>query len=109
MFSGVGMLGWSFGGYFGAIPGALAAMALWGVFGTRGDGSRGSPVVNTPGPIRLTLELALFGVAAIGIWNVWSRAASETFLTVTFLHYLITWERQRWLIFGGESTSSVQK
>jgi hypothetical protein len=84
-----------------AIVAVLAAMALWGVFGTPGDGSRGAPVVRTPGQLRLLLETALFGIAAYGYWVEWSRAASETFLTISVLHYAITWERQWWLIRGG--------
>src|SRR5688500_5567094 len=100
MIVGVGMLGWELAGIVGAIGLAIAAMALWGVFGTAGDSARGEPVVNTPGPIRLLLELALFGLGAIGIWLVWSRAASETFLTVSALHHVITWERLWWLIRG---------
>ena len=100
MIGGVGLLGRELVGMPGAVALALAAMALWGVFGTAGDGTRGDPVVKTPGPIRLTLELTLFGLGALGFWLGWSRAASETFLTVSVLHYAITWERQWWLIRG---------
>ena len=109
MFAGVGLLGWGIARYPGAAIAALAAMTLWGVFGTRGDGLRGDPVVNTPGPLRLALETALFGLAAAGIWMEWSRAASETFMTIAVLHYGITWERQRWLIVGGRSSGSGGK
>ncbi len=106
MFAGVGMLGWQLAGILGAIACALAAMALWGVFGTAGDGTRGKPVIATPGPIRLLLELTLFGLGAAGLWLAWSRAASETFLTVSVLHYAITWERQWWLIRGRQPGAS---
>src|SRR5688572_23191338 len=100
MLAGVAMLGWELAGLIGAIALAIGALALWGVFGTEGDGARGDPVIATPGPFRLLLELVLFGVGAVGLWLVWSRAASETFLTVSVIHYLITWERQWWLIRG---------
>ena len=100
MLAGVAMLGWELAGVLGAIALAIGAMALWGIFGAEGDGTRGDPVVNTPGPIRLLLELVLFGLGAAGIWLVWSRAASETFLTISVLHYAITWERQWWLLRG---------
>jgi hypothetical protein len=100
MFAGVAMLGWHLSGPIATIPLAIAAMALWGVFGTEGDGTRGAPVVKTPGPIRLLLELTLFGLGALGLWLVWSRAAAETFLTISVLHYAITWERQWWLLRG---------
>jgi hypothetical protein len=102
MVAGVAMLGWELAGIAGSISLAVAAIALWGIFGTPGDGTRGAPVVNTPGPLRLLLELTLFGLGASGIWLTWSRAASETFLTISTLHYGITWERQWWLIRGGK-------
>jgi hypothetical protein len=78
----------------------LAGCLLWGIFGTSGDGTRGDPVIETPGQIRLALELALFGLAAYGYWIVWSRAAAETLLTAAVLHYLVTWERNWWLLRG---------
>jgi hypothetical protein len=100
MYVGIGMAGWFIWRYPGAILAVLASMALWGVFGTPGDGVRGAPVIDTPGSIRLLMELVLFAIAAYGFWVVWSRAASETFLTISVLHYAITWERQWWLIRG---------
>ena len=68
MLVGVGMAGWHLWRYLGAILFVAGAMVLWGVFGTPGDGSRGAPVVPTPGPIRLLIELLLFAVAAYGYW-----------------------------------------
>ena len=100
MLIGVGWAGWHHWRYLGAILAVVAACVLWGVFGTPGDGTRGAPVVATYGPVRLLLELALFGVAGYGYWVGWSRAASETFLTVSVLHYFITWERNWWLLRG---------
>ena len=105
MYVGIGMAGWSVWRYPGAILAVPVAMGIWGVFGTPGDGVRGEPVINTAGPIRLLLELMLFAIAAYGFWEVWSRAASETFLTVSVLHYAITWERQWWLIRGAPPAS----
>jgi hypothetical protein len=100
MWAGCGLAGWHVAGWAGAVAGVAGSMALWGIFGTVGDSSRKSPVVPIPGPVRLALEAMLFGIAAWGIWVVWSRAGSETFLTLTLLHYAITWERQWWLIRG---------
>ena len=77
-------------GYIAAILAVLAAMTLWALRHA-GDGSRGAPVVSTPGQLRLALEIVLFGIAAYGYWVEWSRAASETFPTVSVLHYAITW------------------
>jgi hypothetical protein len=108
MHLGIGLAGWSIWRYLGAIFAVLLGMALWGVFGTPGDGSRGAPVVHTPGPLRLLLEISLFAIAGYGYWVVWSRAASETFLTISVLHYAITWERQWWLIRGAPLTKQMQ-
>lgn len=98
MLAGVCLAGWELGGVAGAISAPLAAAALWGVFGTQGDGSRGDPVVPVSGRVRLLLEIVLFGIATYGYWAGWTRAASETFLTISVLHYGITWERQAWLV-----------
>lgn len=106
MVAGVALLGREMAGIIGAVALALAAVALWGIFGTKGDGTRGDPVVNTPGPMRLLLELTLFGLGALGIWLGLSRAAAETFLTLSVLHYAITWERQWWLLRGGNAGRS---
>ena len=103
MLAGAGMVGWHIWRYAGAALVVLGACLLWGVFGTSGDGSRGRPVIETPGAMRLALEIALFGLAAYGYWTVWSRAAAETFLTVAVLHYLIMWERAWWLLRGARS------
>ena len=100
MLVGLGLAGWSIWRYPGAALAVLLGVALWGIFGTPHDGSRGNPVVQTPGQLRLLIEICLFAAAAYGYWVGWSRAASETFLTVSVLHYAITWERQWWLIRG---------
>jgi len=105
MWAGCGLAGWHLAGWVGAVLGVIASMLAWGLFGTAGDSSRKPPVIPTPGRIRLLLEIALFGLAAWGIWMVWSRAASETFLTIAVLHYAITWERQWWLIRGAPMPS----
>jgi len=100
MSAGCGMLGWHLMGIVGAILLAVGSMALWGIFGTPNDGVRRDPVVTVPGKVRLILELALFALAAWGIWAAWSRAAAETFLTVSVITYGLMWERFRWLLTG---------
>ena len=104
--AGIAALGWHLGS--GALIGgilaaafSLAAGAIWAIFGVGGEAGRGDPVIAVPGWVRLTVEFAIFGISAYGIWVSWSRAASETFMTVTMLHYAVTWERSRWLLRGG--------
>jgi hypothetical protein len=81
-----------------AILAVAVFAALWGLFGTPGDPSRGRAPVAVPGWARLLLELALIGVAAYCLWTAWSRAAAETLLTAFAVHYALTWERSRWLL-----------
>jgi len=73
--------------------------ALWGTFAVRDDPSRsGRTVVQTPGTLRLILELALFGAA---IWMLFSLGYSIPgwILGATILfHYIISYKRIRWLL-----------
>jgi len=79
----------------------VAAMALWVVFRTPGDESAGKEgFVAIPGWLRLIMELSLFLIAAFGAWWAGSRIAAETLLTFTVLHYVVTWQRVRWLLTG---------
>ncbi len=78
-----------------------AAAIAWGVFRAPEDTSAGKPgIVPVPGWVRLLLELGLFGLSIFGIWWAGSRIAAETLLTFTVLHYLLTWQRVKWLILG---------
>src|SRR5215204_4866986 len=78
----------------------LAAIA-WSVFRTPGDNSAGKEgIVPVPGWVRLLLELGLLLLAAYVTWSAGSRVAAETLLTFTALHYLLTWQRIRWLLTG---------
>lgn len=77
----------------------LGFALLWGVFAVRGDPSRsGKTVVQTPGVIRLVMELALFGTAAWMLLDLdYSRIALVFGITVA-LHYLLTFDRMAWLL-----------
>ncbi len=102
--AGFGAWGWSIGD--GGVQGGLlaafmvvAAAAVWGVFRVRHDppGKTGHPVI-VPGPVRLLVELGYFALAAAGLWLGGSRAASETLMTCVVVLYVVTWDRQRWLV-----------
>ncbi len=76
----------------------IATIAFWLIFETPGDPGGGwLGQVAVPGPVRLTGELVLLGLAATAIWLGGSRAASETLLTVAGLHLFLSWERAAWL------------
>jgi hypothetical protein len=77
----------------------LGYAVLWGVFAVRDDPSRsGKTVVQTPGFIRLVLELALFGAAA------WMQLDLDHSLLALILgvsitiHYLVSYKRIAWLL-----------
>jgi hypothetical protein len=85
--------------YVLALTLALAAAAAWGTFRVPGDvsASGGAPVP-VPGPIRLLIELALFGSA---VWGLFSQDAATLGLVlggVAVLHYLISYDRVFWLL-----------
>lgn len=78
---------------------SLGFAMLWGMFAVRDDPSRsGKTVVQTPGIIRLLLELGLFGVAAWMMLDLdYARIALIFGLTVT-IHYIISYDRITWLL-----------
>lgn len=72
---------------------------IWTYTGTPGDPARSAPPkVAIAGPGRLLLELTILGLAAYAIWTSASRADAETFLTVAVVLYVVTWDRQLWLL-----------
>ena len=103
-FGGLGWWGWSLG--HGGIGGTLLAVvipgiaaAIWGVFAVQDDPSRNpNPPVTIPGWLRLVIEFGVFGLAAYGIWTSGSRAAAETLLTGVGIVYVVSWDRQLWLL-----------
>lgn len=101
---GIGYLGWWLGdggvpGWILAIVFALIGAAVWGIFRVLHDppGKTEQPVV-VPGWARFAIEIGFFAVAAVGLWFGANRAASETLMTAVVLLYVITWDRQRWLL-----------
>lgn len=103
-FGSVALAGWHIGngGFAGGVLAsllAIAAAALWGTFAVRDDPSRNpNPVIAVRGWIRLSIEFAIFGVAAWSLWVFVSRAASETFLTVLGIVTLVGWDRLWWML-----------
>ena len=77
----------------------LLFAVLWGVFAVRGDPSRsGKTVVQTPGILRLLLELGLFGLAAWMLFDLdYSLLALILGLTV-IIHYIFSFDRITWLL-----------
>lgn len=77
----------------------LSFAVLWGVFAVRGDPSRsGKTVVQTPGVIRLLLELILFGAAAWMMLDLDYSTLALVFGSAVVLHYFLSFNRITWLL-----------
>jgi hypothetical protein len=85
--------------YILAILMALLFALLWGVFAVRNDPSRsGKTVVSTPGPLRLILELLLFGAASWMLFRLDQVLMAIILAALVLLHYLLSWDRIAWLL-----------
>jgi hypothetical protein len=77
----------------------LGFALFWGVFAVRGDPSRsGKTVVQTPGIIRLLLELTLFTGATWMILDLDYNLVGWIYGAVVLLHYVISYKRIAWLL-----------
>jgi hypothetical protein len=82
-----------------AIGAPLLAALLWGVLAVPGDRSRsGSAPVPVPGWVRLLLELAMFGFAVWGLFDVGATTAAWILGTVVVVHYGLSYDRILWLL-----------
>jgi hypothetical protein len=80
-----------------AIP--LVAAAIWGTFAVPNDPSRGAwAPVPIAGLLRLALELGFFGLAAVALYDLGFHNLTALFATVVAIHYLISYDRVRWLV-----------
>ena len=72
---------------------------LWGVFAVKGDPSRsGKTIVQTPGPVRLILELTLFAMAAWMLFDLGYSLPAWIFSGLVFAHYISSYDRMAWLL-----------
>jgi hypothetical protein len=77
----------------------LLFAALWGVFAVRNDPSRsGKTVIQTPGLIRLMLELVLFGAATWMILDLGFLLVGKIYGGIVILHYIVSYDRVIWLV-----------
>lgn len=93
---GVARLGWHLGDG-GGMGFALAALfvaiagGVWGIFRTPGFVPTGKdPVVSTPGPLRLAIELGFFLIAAWGLWiSGWHLAALVMVAAIVLIYWVL--------------------
>lgn len=89
--------GWT--GVLWAILLPLVFAALWGIFAVRDDPSRsGKTVVNTPGWIRLIVELMLFGAAVWMLCHMGHLVLALVLGALIIIHYTLSYKRIGWLL-----------
>lgn len=77
---------------------AIAA-AVWVTFAVKGDPSRsGKAPVTVPGPVRLALELVVFGAGALGLALAQWYLSFAVFVGAFVVHHRGTRERIAWLL-----------
>ncbi len=76
----------------------LAAATLWGIFRIPND--PGPAPVAVPGPVRLLLEVVYFAAAVILLAAAGSTTAAVVFGVLILFHYLISYDRVRWMFTG---------
>ena len=80
----------------------LLLAVLWGVFAVPNDPSRsGKAPVPVPGWLRLLLELAFFGLAVWALADLGYSIAAWLLGLLVFVHYLVSYDRIRWLFSSG--------
>lgn len=77
----------------------LLAGFVWGAFRVPEDASaNGKAPVPVPGWLRLLIELAFFGFATWTFFNDPAFIAGWVFGLAVLLHYVISYDRIRWLL-----------
>lgn len=72
---------------------------IWGTFAVPDDPSRsGKAPIVTPGIIRLLIEIGFFASATWSIYDVDYNKVSLAFGTIVILHYIISYDRIKWLM-----------
>jgi hypothetical protein len=80
-----------------AVPVAMAM--LWGNFATAGDEARsGETAFDTPGPLRLLLELAVLGGAWAALRDIGARQVARYYLIVLVVYHIFAYDRVWWLL-----------
>lgn len=72
---------------------------IWGTFAVPNDPSRsGKAPIVTPGIIRLAIEIGFFACATWSLYDVGFNEVSLAFGIIVVLHYLVSYDRIKWLM-----------
>lgn len=86
----------------------FAAMALWATFRVPGDASaKGEAPYSVSGPVRLVIELVVFGGGALGWFVAGPSWMSWTYLAALVLHHGLSYDRIGWLLRGTPDSRST--
>jgi hypothetical protein len=75
----------------------LLVAGLWGIF--RVDGDPGKAPVRIPGWLRLLYEILLFTTAGYFLFCLKLNKWAIVFCVVSLIHYQVSWQRVRWLLY----------
>lgn len=77
----------------------LLLSVVWGTFAVPADPSRsGKAPIPIKGILRLSLEFAFFGFATWAFFELHMSALGLVFGGVVILHYLVSYDRIKWLL-----------
>lgn len=75
----------------------VGVATVWGVFATAGAQASGRTVVETPGPVRLLLELAVLGGAVPALYGAGARRPALVVAVMFLVLLAVTRDRLEWL------------
>jgi len=98
-----GCWGWSLSDgiwqYLSAFGLPILMAAMWGIFAVKNDPSRsGKTAIQTPGIIRLLIELVFFGLAFGALLSLNYNTLAINYLVVFLAHYILSFDRIKWLL-----------
>lgn len=81
------------------IAGPAMVVGLWSTFTVSGDPSRGDKgSVSVSGWLRLSLELTVFLLSILALYDLGRPDFAAALGAVTLVHYLLSHQRVRWLL-----------
>lgn len=99
----LGIWGWKQGTdwdrFLWAVLLPIIFMAIWGVFAVPYDPSRsGKAPVPVPGWLRLLIEIGLFTMAVLVLYDSGNFETAVVFGIICLLHYIVSYDRILWLL-----------